>query len=261
MFIEKYEQACHTTGGSVCVGLDPHRDRIPETFGSTPEGVRNFLESVIEQTLDHASAYKPNTAFYEALGSRGLDVLTDTIRQIRQAGRPVILDAKRGDISSTAAAYADAAFQVLGADAITLMPYMGADAVTPFLKQGGFAFLLALPSNPSSRTIVDHGSPPLYQRIAELALELDAAYPGQLGLVVSATRPRAAAALHRLAPELPWLVPGVGAQGADTKEFFASVGKHKTMVVNASRSILFAEDPKQAAENLKGMIEESKHAE
>jgi len=259
MFIEQYRQARLATGGSLCVGLDPHHDRIPTAFGSTPDGVARFLRSVIEQTADHASAYKPNIAFFEALGPRGLEVLHETVKQAQSAGRPVILDAKRGDIASTASAYAAAAFDIMGVDAITVVPYMGADAVVPFLDQGGFVFLLALPSNPSAATIVDHGNPPLYVRIGELAVELEAKYPRQLGLVVAAQRPRAAAELHSLAPEIPWLVPGIGAQGADMEAFFGNVGTHKTMVVNASRAVLFAQEPAQAAEKLKRSIEESRH--
>ena len=256
MFIDRYETARRDTGGSLCVGLDPHRDRIPAEYGWSADGVRHFLDSVIERTVDHASAYKPNIAFFEALGSAGVDVLARTIKRIQRAGRPVILDAKRGDIASTAAAYADAAFEVLGADAITVVPYMGSDAVVPFLERGGFVFLLALPSNPSAASIVDHGDPPLYQRIGELALELDQTYPGQLGLVVGATRPQEAGILHRLAPRLPWLVPGIGAQGGSAEAFFAEVGGHETVVVNASRAVLFAPDPGEAAAELKGTIEE-----
>ncbi|MBU0595092.1 orotidine-5'-phosphate decarboxylase [Candidatus Bipolaricaulota bacterium] len=260
MFIEQYHKACCATGGALCVGLDPHLDRIPTEYGSTPDGVREFLDSVIGQTLEHASAYKPNIAFFEALGPQGLEVLARTIERIQRAGRPVILDAKRGDIASTAAAYAEAAFGRLGADAITVVPYMGADAIIPFLERGGFTFVLALPSNASAAAIVDHGSPPLYQRTAELALELDATYPGQLGLVVGATRPHEASVIHRIAPDLPWLVPGIGAQGASSEAFFAAVGGHETMVVNASRAVLFAPDPGQAAADLKRTIQELTHA-
>jgi len=256
MFIDQYRESCHATGGSLCVGLDPHLDRIPAEYGRTPDGVRDFLDSVIELTLDHASAFKPNIAFFEALGPEGLEVLARTVERVQQADRPVILDAKRGDIASTASAYAEAAFGQLGVDAITVVPYMGTDAVAPFLDRGGFTFLLALPSNPSAARIVDHGDPPLYQRVAELALELAAAYPKQVGLVVGATRPREAATLHRMAPDLPWLVPGIGAQGASSAAFFAAAGEHETIVVNASRAILFASDPRRAAAELRESIEE-----
>jgi orotidine 5'-phosphate decarboxylase subfamily 2 len=260
MFIETYQAARHETGGSLCVGLDPHLDRIPAAYGATPAGVRRFLGDVVECTIDDASAFKPNIAFYEALGPEGLSVLASTIEQVQEAGRPVILDAKRGDIASTAGAYADAAFGRLGVDAITLVAYMGSDAVVPFLDRGGFAFVLALPSNPSASAIVDHGEPPLYARIAELAVDLNARYPNQLGLVVGATRPVEAAELHRLAPELPWLVPGIGAQGASGRVFFDAAGGHETMVINASRAVLFAPDPAAAAAELRRKIEEEWHA-
>ena len=256
MFIDQYRSACSATAGSLCVGLDPHLDRMPPEFGGTPEGVERFLDRVIERTIDHASAYKPNIAFFEVLGAEGFGVLARTIERIRQANRPVILDAKRGDIASTAAAYAEAAFGKLKADAITVVAYMGSDAVRPFLERGGFAFVLALPSNPSAEAIVDHGDPPLFERVAEMALKLETTYPGQVGLVVGATRPHEAGRLHRVAPDLPWLVPGIGAQGASSAAFFAEAGEHQVLAINASRAILFAPDPGKAAEELCNTIEE-----
>jgi len=260
MFAETYRTACGETHGILCVGLDPHLDRLPARYPRTPVGVERFLDDTIERTVDHASAYKPNAAFFEALGKEGFGVLERTIERIHNAKRPAILDAKRGDIASTASAYAEAAFGGLKADAITVVPYMGSDAVRPFLDRGGFTFILTLPSNPSAEAIVDHGNPPLYLRVAEMALELDEAYPGQVGLVVGATRPREAGLLDRLAPDLPWLVPGVGAQGADVAAFFAETAGHQVMVVNASRAILFAEDPGAAAAELQRTIEELRHA-
>jgi len=260
MFLEQYRSACDVTGGSLCVGLDPHLDRMPSEFGKTPKDVECFLDKVIEKTIDHASAYKPNIAFFEALGAEGLGVLARTIERVRRAERPVILDAKRGDIASTAAAYAAAAFGGLKADAITVVAYMGSDAVRPFLERGGFAFVLTLPSNPSAEAIVNHGDPPLYERVTEMALELESAYPGQLGLVVGATRPHEAGHLHRVAPDLPWLVPGIGAQGASSAAFFEEAGAHPVLAVNASRAILFAPDPGQAARELRETIEELRNA-
>jgi orotidine 5'-phosphate decarboxylase subfamily 2 len=259
VFIDDARAACRLTDGSLCVGLDPHPDLIPPPYGATLEGLRGFLAEIVRQTLPHASLYKPNAAFYEAFGPDGLTALKEVIGLVHDAGRPVILDAKRGDIASTARAYARAAFDVLGADAITIVPYMGEDAVVPFLDHGRFVFLLALPSNPSAEEIVGHGSPPLYERVCQLALELDARYPAQMGLVVGATRPAQARVLHDLAPNLPWLVPGVGAQGGSLgAPSCGAAGRHEAWV-NVSRAILFDPEPGEAAKMWKQKIREWWH--
>ena len=257
MFVDRLKDGMRESNGSVCVGLDPSLNRLPASVDRTAEGVEAFLGQVIDRTAEHACVYKPNSAFYEALGSAGMDVLGRTIEQIHARGRPVILDAKRGDIASTAEAYAEAAFGVLGADAITVVPYMGEDAITPFLERGGFTFILTLPTNPSAGSIVDHGAPPLYERVAAMASGLAERYPGQVGLVVGATRPKSAGRLHQLARELPWLVPGVGAQGGSVDAFREAIGGEHLMVVNASRSIVFAADPVAAALELKQRIKGS----
>lgn len=259
MFIEKLKKSMAVTQGSLCVGLDPHLDLIPEQYGSGVAGVRSFLNQIVDETLDHACCYKPNSAFYEALGASGWDLLGEMIERLHTLDRPVLLDAKRGDIASTAAAYARAAFDVLKADAITLVPYMGEDALVPFLDRGGFAFVVASPSNPSSRRIVRHGEPTLAECVAELCVELEQTYPRQLGLVVGATHPDAVQALDGASSNLPWLVPGLGAQGGHANAFFGSTQQERTMVVNASRSILFAPDPCAAAAAMKQEIEEARN--
>jgi orotidine 5'-phosphate decarboxylase subfamily 2 len=229
------------------VGLDPYPDRIPERFGAGTDGLRAFLAEIVEATLPHAAVYKPNAAFFEERGPEGLAALAEIIELVHDAGRPVILDAKRGDIESTARAYARAAFDRLGADAITVVPYMGEDAVVPFLEHGGFVFLLTLPSNPSAAAIVETGTPPLYERVCGMAVDLDRRFPGQVGLVVGATRPGPARALHGLAPSLSWLVPGVGSQGGSPADFSAALGAGHEAWVNVSRAILFDDDPGSAA--------------
>jgi len=229
------------------VGLDPHPDRIPGRFGVGTAGLRTFLAEIVRATLPHTAVYKPNAAFFEERGPDGLAALAEVIGLVHDAGRPVILDAKRGDIASTARAYARAAFDRLDADAITIVPYMGEDAVVPFLDHGRFVFLLTLPSNPSAARIVEGGTPPLYERVSEMAVELDRRFPGQVGLVVGATRPGPARALHDLAPSLSWLVPGVGAQGGSLADFSASLGGEHEAWVNVSRAILFDDDPGSAA--------------
>ena len=254
MFLDEVRTVCRQTGGALCVGLDPHADRIPPEYGTSPDGVRRFLRYAIEATAPYAGVFKPNSAFFESLGDEGLTVLRETIRCAHDAERPVILDAKRGDIASTARAYACSAKDGLDADAITLVPYMGEGAVIPFLDRGLFAILLTLPSNPSAESIVKHGTPPLYLRIAELGQDLASRYPGQVGLVVGATRPAATREIHDVAPTLPWLVPGVGAQGGSLDELRAALPDAHEMWVNVSRGVLFDEDPAEAAKRWKETI-------
>jgi len=259
MFVKGLRDAIRESSGNLCVGLDPHLHLIPKRFGNTVAGIRAFLDWIIDETVAHACAYKPNSAFYEALGTAGWDLLKHIIDRVHSVGRPAILDAKRGDIASTASAYATAAFDVLEADAITLVPYMGEDAIVPFLERGRFAFMLAMPSNQSSRRIADHGTPPLSECIATMAVELNARFPNQLGLVVGATQPDAVKALDSISEGLPWLVPGLGAQGGQAEAFFAQTCQDRLMAVNASRSVLFAPDPRRAAEELKFGIREARN--
>lgn len=251
MFLELLDRGVSDSGGTLCVGLDPHAELVARRFGPSADDVGRFLRWAIGETLPHACVYKPNAAFYEALGARGLAVLQETTATLHDAGRAVILDAKRGDIATSAAEYAKSAADVIGADAITVVPYMGEDAVRPFLERGLFAFLLALPSNPSAEAIACHGEPPVCLQIAAIGAELAAEYPGQVGLVVAATRPEWAAAIHEAGPDLAWLVPGVGAQGGDLDAFLGAAGGHARVLVNASRSIIGSDDPREAARTLK----------
>lgn len=245
MFRERVVEAQRQTRSRVCVGLDPHSGTVAEA--------RDGIRRVIGETAAYACAYKPNSAFFEALGAGGMDLLAEAIAWVHDADRLCILDAKRGDIASTAEAYARAAFDVLGADAITVVPYMGEDAIRPFLKHGGAVFVVALPSNPAAERIVEHGAPPVFLRVGELAAELSEEFPGQVGLVVGATRPEGAAALHGAAPELAWLVPGLGAQGGDL-EAFERAAPHDLVLYNVSRGIFADTSPKDAAKRWKEQI-------
>ncbi|MDD5647217.1 MAG: orotidine-5'-phosphate decarboxylase, partial [Candidatus Bipolaricaulis sp.] len=228
---------------------DPHPEIVPG--GGGVDVVERFLTAVIARTKDDACAYKPNSAFFEALGAEGITLLRHTIDRIHDANRMAILDAKRGDIASTGAAYARAARDVLNADAITVVPYMGEDAIRPFLESGIAVFVVALPSNPAAAWVVDHGAPPLYVRVAELAASLDERFPGQVGLVVGATHPAKAQALRDVGPRLPWLVPGIGAQGGELEAFLEAAGADRTLLFNVSRGILAADRPEDAARTFK----------
>ena len=220
-----------------------------------------FLREVISATQDLVCAYKPNIAFYEALGERGWRVLKDTIEAIPDS-IPVILDAKRGDIGNTAKMYAKAYFEDLGVDAVTVNPYMGFDAVEPFLKYGA-AFVLCITTNPSAGDFqfLRAGGKPLYLWVAKKAVEW--AQSGEVGLVAGATRPEAIREVREVAPRLPLLIPGVGAQRGDLE---ASVregldGEGRGVIVNVSRAVLyassdsdFAEAARKAAEGFVGRM-------
>ncbi len=251
MFAEQLKAAQRVTKGRLCVGLDPHPEIVPSGGRGGARAVERFLDQVIAATKSHACAYKPNSAFFEALGAEGMTVLRRTIDRIHDAGRVAILDAKRGDIASTATAYARAAHRVLAADAITAVPYMGEDAVLPFLESGLAVFIVTLPSNPAAAWVVDHGSPPLYVRVAELAARLEERFPGQVGLVIGATNPAKARALRDFGPRLPWLVPGIGTQGGELEAFLDAAGPLRTLLFNVSRGILAAESPQDAARTYK----------
>ncbi len=245
MFCERVIEAQKQTRSRVCVGLDPHSGTVAET--------RDRIRRVIGETAAHACAYKPNSAFFEAFGAAGMDLLAEAIAWVHGAERLCILDAKRGDIASTAEAYARAAFDVLNADAVTVVPYMGEDAIRPFLAHGRAVFIVALPSGRAAARIVEHGTPPLFLRVGELAAELSDEFPGQVGLVVGATRPEGAAVLHRAAPGLAWLVPGLGAQGGDL-EAFELAAPHRVVLYNVSRGIFADAAPGEAAKRWKEQV-------
>jgi len=254
-FAERLGRGIAETDGRLCVGLDPHPTIVPEEFGKGAGGAEGFLRWIIDQTHPHACCYKPNSAFFEAMGPEGAEALRTIVSCAHEVGRPVIVDAKRGDIASTGEAYAAWAKRVVGADAVTVVPYMGEDAVQPFLDEGLFAYVLALPSNPSAEEIACYGEPPLCTRVASLAARLELEYRAQVGLVVGATQAAWVAAVHAAAPSLPWLVPGVGAQGGDLGVFRDASRDHQAMVISASRSILGSADPAGAARALKLDIE------
>lgn len=232
----------------LCVGLDPVPAHLPAWAHRHPDPVRAFLQHVIEATAETAAAYKPNLAFFLALGPSGLE----TLRAVRAAippEIPVILDGKFGDIGWTAEAYARFAFEVLGADAVTLQPFLGPEALEPFARYADRGiFLLIRTSNPKAEAVqeLSVGGEPLYQALARQAL----GWPGgeRIGFVVGATAPHALAALRRLAPDRWFLIPGVGPQGGDLEAVKALAGP--PALIAASREILTASDPGAAARAL-----------
>ena len=249
-------------GSMVCVGLDPEPARFPGALRGDASRIFDFCAAIVEATADLVIAFKPQIAYFAAY--RAEDQLERLMAHMRQVapGVPVILDAKRGDIGSTAAQYAVEAFERYGADAVTLSPFMGFDSVEPYLKyQGKGAFLLCRTSNPggddlqSQRLASVPGEPLLYEHVARLA-QGPWNLNGQLGLVVGATYPAEIERVRAIAPTLPLLIPGVGAQGGDAVATVKAgwrgdgQGTVAPIIVNSSRAILYAsagEDFAQAA--------------
>ncbi len=236
----------------LCVGLDPDPARIPVHLGSGPEAVLAFNRAIIEATADLAVAYKPNVAFYEALGAEGWEVLKETMAAIPE-GCLKIADAKRGDIGNTATRYAQAAFSAWGADAVTVAPYMGRDSVEPFLAfEDKWTILLAATSNPGAEDFEFHGAEggqPLWRRV----LEVSRTYAGaeRLMYVVGATRPEWLAEVRAVVPDRFLLVPGVGAQGGSLEAVCAAGWAEELaggLLVNVGRSLLYASSGEDFAE-------------
>ncbi|MFO0749319.1 MAG: orotidine-5'-phosphate decarboxylase [Myxococcota bacterium] len=212
-FFERLEARARDTGSLLCVGLDPRGEDLEPGFGPTEQLVRH-ARALCAATADLALCWKPNSAFYEAYGSEGWQALKAIVAMLGEHA-PVIVDAKRGDIGSTGEAYAQAIFGDLGADATTVVPWLGQDAVAPFLahaERGVFA--LVRTSNPGAAEVQDAGAEPLWERTARLV----ASWRGEhrnLGVVVGATEPERLADVRRILPDAWILAPGVGAQGGD----------------------------------------------
>ena len=245
-FRDKLFEAQSKKQSVLCVGLDPDVERLPDAFYpqlSATERIFAFNESIIEATLPFASSFKLNFAFYERFGSSGWEVLEKTCTLI-PADIPVIADNKRGDIGNSAKFYAQSVFELLRFDACTVSPYMGEDSIAPFLEYPDkAAFILARTSNPGGKDLQEQqiGDAPLYQVLVQQLSKKVTSYPGCIGLVVGATNEAAMAKIRRLAPNLPFLIPGVGAQGGNAQSVIRSTfNGYGSILVNSSRSILYA---------------------
>ncbi len=239
-FADKLAAAQTHANSWVCVGLDTDLERIPAALRGRTDATLAFNRTIIEATQDIVCAYKPNLAFYLANGSAGIDALAQTVAAIPR-DIPVVLDAKFGDIDSSARGYARFAFGVVGADAVTTSPYLGADALNPFLEYTDHAiFLLAHTSNPGAGDLQELNveAEPLYERVARWAAGL----PGEVGLVVGATFPEQLHAVRQANPAATFLIPGVGTQGGSLAEAvqFGVTVQETGPLINASRTILYA---------------------
>ena len=256
-FAQRLAEAEVRAGSLLCVGLDPDPSRFPMGWAGQPQRILDFCRAIVDATADLVLAYKPQIAYFAA--HRAEDQLEDLIDHIRRVAPavPVILDAKRGDIGSTAEQYAREAFERFDADALTLSPYMGRDSIEPYLAyEGRGLFLLCRTSNPGGADLQQRvlaaepgGSAPperLYEAVARLAAgEWNTA--GNLGLVVGATVPAEIARVREIAPALPLLIPGVGAQGGDAEATVVAglrrdaAGRTTGAVaINSSRAVLYA---------------------
>jgi orotidine-5'-phosphate decarboxylase len=239
-FRAKYDAAVARNHSLLCVGLDPDPARIPA-------GVSNvdFLRTVVAATADLVCCYKPNAAFFEQHGAAGWEQLHEVIALVPD-DVPVLLDAKRGDVPNTAEAYARAVFEQLGADAVTGNPYLGGEGLDPFLAyEDRHTFVLCRTSNPGAGELQDievAGGRTLYEHVAMLANGWNTR--GNVGLVLGATYPEQAARVRALAPDLLFLVPGVGAQEGDLEAAVRASADAQGggILVNASRSVLYAGD-------------------
>jgi orotidine-5'-phosphate decarboxylase len=254
-YLERLDRRIAEARTVLCLGIDPDPDGLPAGFSRDLKGVERLALLFAEAGAPHAAAVKPNLAFFEAFGSEGIAVL-ERVRRAVPSGIPVIADAKRGDIGSTAARQAVALFDALGADAVTASPYLGAEALAPLLlRKDGFVYVLCRTSNPGAGELQDlvvladplarMPAEPLHERVARRARGWSEQY-GTVGLVVGATAPHELAAIRRVAPELPFLVPGVGTQGGDVAAVLehgrASEGRAGrtrggALLVNVSRGI------------------------
>ena len=234
--------------------MDTDEGKIPKFLMHEDDPIFAFNQKIIDSTRDLVCAYKPNMAFYEALGSRGWEALRKTCEYI-PAEIPIILDAKRGDIGNTANMYAKALYDVLKADAVTVSPYMGKDAVLPFLEyEDKGSFILCLTSNQGAKdfqlSLIE--GRPLYEIVAEKVLSWNE--KNNCGLVVGATYPEQLKRIREIAPSLPFLIPGVGAQAGEIESTIKYGTDHngERAIINSSRAILYAssgEDFAQAARN------------
>jgi orotidine-5'-phosphate decarboxylase len=251
-FLDLLARAERQNASLLCVGLDPEPTKFPDHIKGDANKIYDFCAAIVDATADLAIAFKPQIAYFSAHRAEGqLERLMEHMRRVAPQV-PIILDAKRGDIGSTAEQYAIEAFERYGADAVTLSPFMGFDSVQPYLKHHDKgAFLLCRTSNPggddlqNQRLASVEGQPLLYEHVARLA-QGPWNLNGQLGLVVGATYPKEIERVRALAPSLPLLIPGVGAQGGDAQATVRAgmSGPHGdvpgTTIVNSSRAILYA---------------------
>jgi orotidine-5'-phosphate decarboxylase len=264
--MQKFERRVEAAGSLLCVGLDPELDRIPARFKGEASPLFAFNRWIIEQTHSYAAAYKLNMAFYEFQGSQGIAELELTMEYLHgeHPDIPTICDAKRGDIGNSNRGYVSSIFDVMGFDAVTLHPYLGKEALAPFLERRDKAcIILCRTSNPGAGEFQDlvTGGRPLWETVAmRVSAEWNVA--GNCMLVVGATWPEEMRRIRAIAPAIPFLVPGVGAQGGDVAAVVSAGldARGKGLLISSSRAIIFNNDPAAAARSLRDEIDAARKA-
>lgn len=258
--LRKLETRMEAVDSLLCVGLDPEAERLPQRLRAEQNPLFAFCREVIDATAEFACAFKPNTAFFEAEGAQGWTELAMVFAHLREQHPEVfvICDAKRGDIGSTNKGYVSAAFDELGADAITLHPYLGAEALAPFLEREDKAsIVLCRTSNAGAGELQDlqFDGKPLWEHVAS-RVRAEWNVGGNCMLVVGATWPEEMKRIREIAPEMTFLVPGIGAQGGDV-EATVRAGLRadgRGLVISSSRAILYSESPANAARETRDAI-------
>ncbi len=241
-FVSKLLARAEDINSWVCVGLDPVIDKIPPSVGNGPGAVAPFLTEIVSATAEAACAFKLNLAFFESSGVEGWRMLEKVVRSL-PSGAIVIADGKRGDIGNTSRQYAKALYETWDFDAATVNPYLGMDALEPFFEYGEKGnFVLCLTSNSGAADFqrLDAGGEPLFLRVARKVVSANT--HDNCGLVVGATQAEDLPSLREIAPSLPFLIPGIGAQGGDlaaSVRFGSDASGHRALI-NASRSIIYA---------------------
>lgn len=245
-FLTKLEASIEKNNSLLCIGLDPDIDKLPKHLLNDPDPLFSFNKAIIDSTHDLVCVYKPQSAHYEKLGPKGMQSLENTIQYLQQnyPHIPVVFDAKRGDIGSTAEEYAKAAFDYYKFDAITVNPFMGRDALEPFLiRAEKGVIILCRTSNPSSSDFQDLlvNGKPLYVQIASKIIEWHNTYHNCL-MVIGATYPNELKVIRSMTPDIFFLVPGIGAQGGDLEKTLEyGLMKNKSgLIIHSSRAILYA---------------------
>ena len=245
-FIKKLDAAWTSSNSLLCVGLDPNWQKLPAHVKMLPEPIFEFCKAIVDATHDLVCAYKPQIAYFAALQAE--DQLEKTLNYIRETYPhiPIILDSKRGDIGSTAAMYAVEAFDRYKADAVTVNPYMGQDSAQPFLdRKDKGTILLCRTSNPGAGDIQDLvvDGQPIYEKVASMISEHWNSH-NNCCLVVGATWPEQMAKLRKISGNMPFLVPGVGAQGGDVKALVSAgqTADGKGLMINSSRGVIYASE-------------------
>jgi orotidine-5'-phosphate decarboxylase len=243
-FVEKLLNISKKNNSLLCVGLDTDIEKVPRLLLKKEDPVFAFNKKIIDATSDLVCAYKPNLAFYEAIGIKGWEALQKTCEYIPK-DIPLILDAKRGDIGNTSRMYAKAIFEDLKGDAVTVSPYLGEDSISPFLKyEDKCAFILCLTSNQGAQDfqLQKIEDKPLYELVAEKILQWNE--KGNCGLVVGATYPDQLKKIREIVGKLPILIPGIGAQKGDLEKTirFGTDKQGNLAIINSSRGIIYASD-------------------